>query len=79
MKGNDRQIQAELIHEEAYQLSDDIPRVVIKPPPVMSGGLAVPIWEYLLSKYLNDARKRSTLGAIGVMAGYKVTHAELHS
>ena len=69
MRGNDRQIQADQIQEDQYQLSDDIgsypaPPIAIKWPPA--------IWEVLTVKYLHDPRQRLTLGKLGVLAGYEV-------
>jgi len=69
MQGNDRQIHADRIQEQQYQLSDDIdsqvaPAIVIKWPP--------DIWEVMIHKYFDDAAKRSRLGALALLAGYEI-------
>jgi len=69
MKGNDRQIEADRIQEDNYRLSDDIgsqpaPAVAVKWPP--------DLWEVMIHKYLDDASKRSRLGALALLAGYEV-------
>jgi len=69
MKGNDRQIQADQIQAEQYQLSEDQGRptedpIAIKWPP--------DIWEVLTVKYMDNDATRSRLGALAVMAGYEV-------
>uniref|UniRef100_A0A6H2A7A7 Uncharacterized protein n=1 Tax=viral metagenome TaxID=1070528 RepID=A0A6H2A7A7_9ZZZZ len=67
--GNDRQIQADRIQENQYQLSDDIgsqvaPPIVIKWPP--------DLWEILTVKYMSNDATRSRLGALALLAGYEV-------
>ena len=69
MQDNDRQIHADQIQAEQYQLSEDQGRptedpIAIKWPP--------DIWEVLTVKYLHDPRQRLTLGKLGVLAGYEV-------
>uniref|UniRef100_A0A6M3XN12 Uncharacterized protein n=1 Tax=viral metagenome TaxID=1070528 RepID=A0A6M3XN12_9ZZZZ len=68
MQGNDRQIQADRIQENQYQLSEDInqtvPAAVVKWPPNL--------WEVMIHKYLDDAAKRSRLGALALLAGYEI-------
>jgi len=69
MQGNSRQIQADQIQEQQYQLSEDInvqtvPAIAVKWPP--------DIWEVLIHKYLDDASKRGRLGALAILAGYEV-------
>ena len=69
MQGNDRQIHADRIQEQQYQLSDDIgsqstPLVAVKWPPNL--------WEVMMHKYLDDAAKRSRLEALALLAGYEI-------
>ena len=72
MKGNDRHIQADQIQEDQYRLPDDLPRRTIKSPPEATAGLTVSIWELCVSKYLDDDRKRETLGILGIMTGREI-------
>ena len=69
MQGNDRQIHADRIQEQQYQLSDDIdsqvaPLVAVKWPP--------DLWEVLTVKYMDNDVTRSRLGALALLAGYEI-------
>ncbi len=73
MRGSNAQVRAN--HEQArrYRLSGDLGRVVLlKPSTDLTGGLRVPIWQYLALKYMENERKRGTLGALALMAGYEI-------
>ena len=69
MQGNDRQIHADRIQEDQYQLSEDIgsqstPLVAVKWPP--------DLWEVMIHKYLDNDKTRSRLGALALLAGYEI-------
>jgi len=69
MRGNDRQIKADQIQAEQYQLSEDQGRptedpIAIKWPP--------DLWEVLTVKYMGNDSTRARLGALAILAGYEV-------
>ena len=73
MEGSNAQIRANQEQARRYRLSGDTIGVIrLRPSTDIPGGLAVPIWQHIVVKYLEDVRKRSILGALGNMAGYEV-------
>ena len=72
MRGNNRQIHVDQIQEDQYRLSDDLPRRVIKSPLETADSLTVSIWDLCVAKYLDDDRKRETLGILGIITGREV-------
>jgi len=56
--------------EAQYKLSDDIAQAV--PSVKSTEELPLTIWAQLTCKYLHDPRRRATLGALGILAGYRV-------
>jgi hypothetical protein len=70
MRGNNCQQRAMDEQESQYRLSEDVASVVPAREPTV--GWPPTLWTVLTVKYLHDSRRRSTLGALGVMAGYEV-------
>jgi len=70
MRANNLQAVAEREQEAQYKLSDDIAQAV--PKSDASEGWPPTVWAQLTCKYLHDPRRRATLGALGILAGYEV-------
>jgi hypothetical protein len=71
MLGNNCQRRAMREQQDQYKLSDDIAQTVL-PKRDASEGWPPTLWAQLTCKYLHDSRRRATLGALGIMAGYDV-------